>query len=211
MDPTGSTRSSGGYIFAEHPDREAPEARILWHADYDPGTLSVVATPIDVSDPEAICMARLAPWLDIVSGDDGRQHAVVTDGWHRIRLDVEQGSLTEHSAVLLEFRLKGLTTTQARLAPIQRLVTLCRRGCFARSLFSNDPKMERWLTMLRVHDGLLEGATQRQIGESLYPEDRVMVGWNERNDFIRSRIRRLIRDARQMASGGYRRLLSGRR
>lgn len=200
-------RFNGGYIFAEDPACEAHQARILWHRAIDPGTLSVVATPADPGDPEAIPWNRIAPWLVSVTGGDGREHAVLSDGWRRIRLDVEQGSLTGHPAVLLDFAMYGIATSEARVMPLRRLITLCRHGRFARSLFPPEPRMDRWLTMLRVHDALVDGASQREIAMVLFGKDRVRAARDQGNDSLRSRTRRLARDALTMAAGGYRRLL----
>lgn len=85
-------RCNGGFTFAEWPEVEAPDAWLLWHADLDPGTLRLIAGPIGRGDPDAIDPALMAPWLRIVR-DRQVEHAVLSDGWHHIRLDIEQGSL----------------------------------------------------------------------------------------------------------------------
>src|SRR5688500_1806692 len=77
---------NGGFTFAERPEVEAPDARILWRADLDPGTLRVRAAPIEADHPDAIDMAVLAPWLTIVADETG-EHAVLSDGWRHIRID----------------------------------------------------------------------------------------------------------------------------
>lgn len=205
-----SSRSSGGSTFAEDPNRAAPEARIIWHADLDPGTLRVIAVPSDPFDPDSIRTERLAPWLAIATDDEGREHAVLSDGWHRIRIDVEEGSITREEAVLLHYRLLGVASAETRILPLRRFLELCRHGRFARSLFPRDPRVERWLTVLRVHDALAAGASQREIGAALFGEDRILLDWTDSADSLRSRVRRLVRDARTMATGGYRQLMRGR-
>jgi hypothetical protein len=204
------SRSSGGFTFAEHPDRAAPEARIIWHADLDPGTLRVIAVPSDPADPDSIRTERLAPWLAIATDSDGREHAVLSDGWHRIRVDVEEGSIAREEAVLMHYRLLGIASAEPKILPLRRFVELCRHGRFARSLFPRDPRVERWLKVLRVHDALAAGASQREIGAALFGEDRILLDWSEQSDSLRSRVRRLVRDAHTMARGGYRYLLQRR-
>ncbi|MGC6331151.1 DUF2285 domain-containing protein [Rhizorhabdus sp. FW153] len=135
---------------------------------------------------------------------------LLSDGWHHIRLDIEQGRLTGEKAVLLRYRLHGLATVEARLLPLRRLVDLCRHGRFTRSLFPPDPRITRAIIMLRVHDALQEGASQREIGIGLFGAARVAEDWAGRSDSLRSRIRRLVREAREMACGGYRQLMRGR-
>jgi hypothetical protein len=203
----GASRSRGGFTFAEDPDRIAPEARIIWHADLDPGTLGVIALPSDPSDPDSIRTDLLAPWLAIATDGTGREHAVLSDGWHRIRIDVEDGSLAREEAVLLRYRILGIASAETKLLPLRRFLDLCRHRRFARSLFPPDPRTDRWLTVLRVHDALAAGASQREIGAALFGEDRIVLDWSDRSESLRSRVRRLVRDAHVMAQGGYRGLL----
>lgn len=204
--PPAPTPSFGGFTFAERPEVEAPDARILWHAHYDPGTLRVVAGPIARGDPDAIDLALLAPWLTIVRDGQG-EHAVLSDGWHHIRLDVEQGSLAAGEPVLLQYRLTGIASAEPRILPLRRLIDLCRNRRFSKSLYPPDPRLERWILALRVQDALLAGASQRDIARVLFGEMPEQGGGDRRSDSIRSRVRRLVGEARRLASGGYRALM----
>jgi hypothetical protein len=208
---TGPTiRSSGGCTFAERPDLTAPQARIIWRAELDPGTLQVLALPVDPGDPDGFDPARLRPWLAVVTDPDGHEHAVLSDGWHHIRLDVEAGSLREGRPVLFQYRLAGLVSAAPKILPLRRLLELSRRGRFAPSLFPPDRRIERWLALLQVHDALRAGAGQREISEAMFGAARTRADWRGRSDSLRSRVRRLVKDARLMASGGYRSLLRPR-
>lgn len=202
-----SIRFSGGCTFAEHPDRAAPAARIIWHADFDPGTIAVSAISADPSPPDSLRLEQIAPWLFVASDGAGREHVVLSDGWHHIRIDVEEGRLTGEEAVLLNYRLHGLMSVEDRLLPLRRLVALCRNRRFARSLFPRDPGVDRGIEMLRVHDASAEGASQREIGEVMFGTERVRRDWNDASDSLRSRVRRLLRDARAMRRGGYKNLM----
>jgi len=168
----------------------------------------VIAVPSDPDDPDSIVTDRLAPWLAIATDADGHEHAVLSDGWHRIRIDVEEGSIARAEAVLLHYRLLGVASAEPKILPLRRFLELCRRGRFARSLFPRDPRVERWLTALRVHDALAAGASQREIGAALFGEERILLDWRGRTDSLRSRVRRLVRDAEAMARGGYRGLMN---
>ena len=201
----------GGCTFAEHPDLQAPEARIIWHADFDPGTLGVVAAPADPADPDSIRIDRIAPWLAVAIDDWGREHAVLSDGWHHIRLDIEEGRLEGQEAVLFHYRLCGLASAETRLLPLRRFLDLCRHRRFARSLFPRDSWIDRGIEMLRVHDAIGQGASQREIGAALFGDGRVRQDWSADSDSLRSRVRRLVREARMMARGGYRQLMRRRR
>lgn len=200
-------RARGGCTFAEDPARSAPEARIIWHADLDPATLSVAAIPTDHSDPDGIDLERVASWLTVVTDPGGCDHAVLSDGCHHIRLDVAQGRLAGETMVHLHYRLHGLGKAEAGVLPLRRLLHLHRYRRFARSLFPRDPWVERGIQLLRVHDALADGASQREIGAVLFGAQRAVEDWNDRSDSLRSRIRRLVREAKALAQGGYRDLM----
>lgn len=200
-------RFNGGFIFAERPDLEAPEARIIWHSEFDPSTLRISVIPVNRDGPDHLDATRLAPWLAVATDSDGHEHAVLSDGWRRIRIDVEAGSLAEGGLVLLEYRLTGIAGAQSAVFTLRRFLQFALHRRFAASLFPHDPRMERWLTLLRVSDALRAGASQREIGRALFGDARVDLDWNGRSESLRSRVRRLVGDARAMARGGYRFLL----
>jgi hypothetical protein len=185
----------------------APEARILWRAEIDPGTLQVIACPIDRPSRDAVDLDLLKPWLTTVAGSEGREHAVLSDGRRRIRLDVLRGSLALGGMVLLHYRLRGVRTAEHKLLPLNRLLTLCRAGSFAPSLFPRERRLHRWIDLLRVADALADGSTYQDIAIALFGRDRVARDWNDGGRSLHSRVRRLVAGARRMAGGGYRDLL----
>ena len=203
----GPRRPTGGFTFAEHPNRAAPDARIVWHANFDPTILPVRAMPADPADPDAIRLDALAPWLTVVAGIDGQEHAVVSDGRHHLRFDVVSGRLSGSDAVVLDYVLRGVHSAGPRLLTLRRLLGVCRLGHFPAGLFPADPKMPRLVATLRVGDALHTGASQREIARVLFGAEAVALYWDGRSDAVRSRLRRLVREARAMTAGAYRRLL----
>lgn len=200
---------NGGFTFAERPEIEAPDARIIWRSDLDPGALTVAAEPSVAGHPDAIDLVSLAPWLTIV-GDEAGEHAVLSDGRHHIRIDVEQGSLAAGQPVILQFRLRGLAAAEPKLLPLRRLFDLCRHRRFSLSLYPPDRRAGRVILALRVHDAVRAGASQREIAHILYGEDRTTPSGAQRADSLRSRVRRLVADAGRLARGGYRTLMKQR-
>lgn len=194
----------GGSTFAERPELEAPDARIIWRAEFDPGTLRARALPIEPGDPDAIDATTLEPWLTIIADRSG-EHAVLSDGWRHIRIDIEQGSLAAGRPVVLEYRLFGIASVRPRILPLRRLVDLVQKRRFARSLYPRDERIDRWITALRVYDAISDGASQRDIGVALFGERYQPT--RSGSDSLRSRVRRLIGEARRLAAGGYRVLL----
>ena len=197
----------GGFTFAENPEISGPWARLIWSADSDPGTIEVEALPARPDSGDAVDPAAFAEWLSLVRAEDGREHVVISDGFRRIRLDIVAGSLAA-GPVRLRYRLEGISALRPRVLPLRRLLALCDNRRFAVSLFPVDPKIARLVAMLRVHDGLIAGASLGDLAEVLYGSDGGDAKVR-RSDSLRSRVRRLVREARAMAAGGYRDLMRG--
>lgn len=196
------TRGGGASTFAENPATGAPQARIIWRADLDPETLAAVAVEAAPSDPDALDRARLQPWL-AVAVDDAGEHAVLSDGCHHLRLDIEAGSLLSASPIVLHYRIAGLGTAHVKLAPLRRFIDLVRFGRFAPAAMS-DPRIIRHVLVLRVRDALAAGASQREIARAIFGEhDRD----DPAADALRSRVRRLVREARRLQDGAWRDLM----
>lgn len=147
--------------------------------------------------------AALAPWRTVAVDASGAEHVVLSDGWRRIRLDLAAGSLAGEGLVLLHFSLEGLSSAAGKLLPLKRFIDLCRHRRFGRSLFPEDRRIARWILLLRVRDALAAGASHREIATALYGAQRVGRDWSGPSDSLRSRVRRLVRDARAMEQGGF--------
>lgn len=131
-----------GCAFAEDATRPAPFARLLWHADLDPFVLQVRAKPAEGADPEAIDLTRLARWMTIVRGGE-REHVALSDGWHRIRIDVVEGTLIDEGPARLDYLLSGLTRVDAHVLTLRRMLGLWRTGRFKRMLYPGQSSMSR--------------------------------------------------------------------
>ncbi len=136
---------------------------------------------------------------------------MLSDGYRRIRIDVEEGSFAGGSPILLRYAIHGAVDrdTEARLLPLRRLAGLFRTGRFLPALFPVERRIERLIDVLRVADALEAGASQRDVAAALFGSERVSSDWLGVSDSLRSRVRRLVREARRLAAGGYRGLLRG--
>lgn len=201
-------RCCGVFTFAESPEVAAPDARIIWHASLDPGTLTVRAEPAPSSDPDAVDPACLSRWLTVVVDGDGREHAVLSDGKHHLRLDLEAGSLASEQAVILHYHLYGIGSATDRVLTLRRLHHLLRYHRFSRALYPLDRRVPRAIVQLRVRDALQEGASIGDIAAVLFGSGLARDA--RRSDSLRSRVRRLIHEARHLAAGGFRNMLRER-
>ena len=142
----------------------------------------------------------------MVVSTDGGEHVVLSDGYRRIRIDVEHGTLCE-GPVHLSYEILGITGVEAKVLTLRRLLALCRLGRFARNLHPPESLAPRWVAALRVQDAMHEGTSQREIAAVLYGEQSLSVSREHGSDFLRLRVQRLVRAGRYMMSGGYRALL----
>lgn len=198
-----TSERSGLHAF-EPPHLTVPDARPLWCANIHPFVLGVEANPDKGED--AFDLERVSASSTLVKAPDGREHLLISDGLHTIRIDVLAGSLAS-GPVGLRYRLAGLASVECPLLTLRRLLALWRTGRFCRSLHPDEAMARRWVLMLRAHDALASGAAQRAIAGELLGSSAVRARWRVEEPSLRSRAQRLARSARLMAFGGYRDLL----
>ena len=151
-------------------------------------------------------LERFAPSSLLVTSAEGPEHLLISDGFHAIRLDVMSGTLAA-GPVRLHYRLAGLASADRPVLTLRRLLALSRTGQFCRSLYPREVRARRWILMLRAFDALAGGADQREIGSVLLSPEADEPRWRTRSPSLRSRVQRLVRVARRMASDGYIELL----
>jgi hypothetical protein len=195
-----------GLIAFEAPALAVPEARPLWAVTAHP--LVLAAEPDGRCGPDDTFDLQSLRGLARLVARDGREHLLLSDGLRAIRLDAPPGTFSA-GRVCLRYRLFGLASAELPLLTLRRLIALCATGGFARSLHRPEARARRWVLMLRTSDALAQGASQRQIAESLFSRSTSEPCWRIREGSVRSQVQRLVRSARAMAARGYRKLLLG--
>ena len=137
---------------------------------------------------------------------DGHELLLLSDGEHRLQMEVTAGSLLD-GPVCLRYELSGFRHIEAKTLTLRRLLLLCRLGRFPRGLFPPERRAYRWVMALQAHDGIQAEASHRQIATALFSEKVVKEDWCGRSDYLRLRVQRLVRVAEQLVNGGYRDLL----
>jgi hypothetical protein len=183
----------------------APLARPVWRAGLQPVLQAVASSP--GRPEENFELARLSHLATVVAGEGG-EHWLFSDGRTSLRLDVIEGTLLE-GPVGLELRIPGLAGLDSQLETLRKLLTLLRTG----RLPPPQPvaRLARQILLLRAHDALACGATQRQIAEQLLSVAPLASPWRLEDPSLRLRAQRLVHGARRMASGGWLDLLGGDR
>lgn len=189
----------------EVPGLAVRAARPVWCAGVHPYVLDVEAGPPD--GEEAFDLGRFGAISTLVTAGNGREHLLISDGLRAIRIDVLQGSLKD-GRVQLHYLLAGFTAAERPLLTLRRFLALWRTGRFSPGLHTAGARAGRLVLMLRAHDALMSGATQREIAAELLSGEAGEDRWRVRAPTVRSQVQRLVRGARVMAAGGYLALLS---
>lgn len=180
----------------EDPDRPSTSARLWWRADTDPHVLVAMAEPgrgADAFDPH-----RLASITSMRTDVDGTERLLLAKGPHALRIDITCGTLRQ-GPVHLAWALSGLGEVLAPMATLHRLIKLHRTGCFAKAGQPSPAQARRMALLLRVHDALADGASQRAIAVLLFGEDHLGTRWRIDAPAYRLRAQRLVQAAGRMA------------
>lgn len=134
-------------------------------------------------------------------------------GCEELTLDTSQGlhrlSIVEGTLLAGPVRLAYLLEAP-RLA--DRLAALHRWDRRPTANSTQDPalspdKLSRRRQLVMTLDALAEGCSLRETAMRLFGEADAARDWNQPSDFLKSRTRRLVSQARSLAAGGYRDLL----
>jgi hypothetical protein len=194
---------NGGCNFAEDPTIDARGVDPQWQ----PCSSSVV---ILIENDDDIHKSQFSLW-DI----PGRKSIVY--GARRLHLTSHVGTKTlrlQLSNLLCDgdsfaFVVSACADPRSGWAARERVRTILSRHRLARSSFAQrQPTHSARLHMraLQALDGVLAGASQREIAAVLFGSEVVTERWHSDGE-LRARVRYLIRRASALMNGGYRRLL----
>jgi len=186
----------------EDPALPARAARPVWRRDW---LRRVLVADARVGGPgdDRLDLARFADLATVVSAG-GPEHLLLSDGTASLRLDLLSGSLLAGPACLV-YRLAGLAALHGPLDTLRALVRLWQSGRLGP--FSPSSRNRRLVLLLRAGDALRDGAAQREIAAGLLSGDAAGVRWRSAAPSLRSRAQRLVKGARLLAAGDWRKLL----
>src|SRR5690606_7820442 len=109
-------------------------------------------------------LSRVAEARAMAASADG-EHWLFGTAARPLRLDIVSGSLCGGPVALT---VHGARLDAAALVALSRLVALAREGRWRPSHFPAERRADRWRQVLRVHDALLAGASQRDIADEFF-------------------------------------------
>lgn len=199
-DPSASpdSRAWGLHRFCD-PVADAVHARPMWTAAFSPYVLRVAV-------PGAGCPILPGDRLLITRMTDiaerGLEHLLISDGYSSLRLDCEEDCSRRVAGA--EFRIAVPTGFAGKMAAMGQVLALIRTG----RLVAADPltpaRSARLTRLLRISDALAADAPQRAIAAHLFGNAAGATRWRVEHPTVRLQVQRLVRNARDMAAGGYR-------
>ena len=144
---------------------------------------------------DALDIREFANLVTVEVDENGVEHWLLSDGRWIVRLDIHEGTLLG-GPVLLEHRLTGFHSADAKMDTLRQLAALAQRGAIPVSLLPRERRAPRWVLELRTADAILAGATQQDMARAFYGS-AVGEDWRSENDSYRLRVRRLVRTARK--------------
>lgn len=178
----------------ERADHDARTARPVWRADIDPFALTATARPC-AHDGGNFELSRLREPMFVID-DAAGEHWLFGSAARGLRLDVRSGTLRRGPATLT-VHLSRLDAPA--LIALGRLIALAGDGGWRRAHFPAERRARRWALVLRVHDALEDGASQRDIADRLFGTSGI-TRWRVQAAPSRRRTQRLVEAARRSAA-----------
>jgi hypothetical protein len=196
---SGGRSDRFGLARLEDPGLDALVARPLWTANVDRAVLSADGRAAGESD--RLDWSSLAPFTTIVSVGRRHKHILLSDGLRSIRVDLSVSSSVAKPA-MLTWHIPSGRGVGLQLAALAQFDALIRLGRFSRSLHPPERRARRWIAMLRVHDALAIGATNREIVTEMFDVPASAARWRSAVGPWRLRVQRLAAGARACLAMG---------
>lgn len=185
-------------FFGDDAETPAHLARLFWNATIDPSVLQAAAESAQPHTQGQFDLFDLPVEASVLVLAD-REELLLGQGNRTIRLSVRTGSLLS-GPVVLEFRTRSTDALIGRSAALQRFAAfqISRAGSIGATRAGSAT---RRLMLLRTLDALANDTRHRQVAMKLFGSEQVEASWSSASDHLRSRVRRLIQQARALALG----------
>jgi Uncharacterized conserved protein (DUF2285) len=195
----GDSAEPFGLWRIEDPTLDALEARPIWTEKFDNGVLQADGRLADAGD--RVDFSQLASFATVAPAGKRRVHILLSDGLRSVRIDL-RGAVPHSVPLALTWHVPGVCDVGMRLTALAQFAALVRLGRFARSLHPPQRRARRWIAMLRVHDAMAAGATNREIVSELYDVPTDAPRWRSAVGPWRLRVQRLASGARACLAMG---------
>lgn len=192
-------RIPGGFIFAIPWTVSALDMPPFWLGSHDSLLLKATAMSCHAHHPGAFNLEHFGARCWLGKSVD-REVLVLEWGCRRQLIEIVSGTLLD-GPVKLGFHVDGWMGLEAQiqaLADFSRHAANSGPRCTCRAV---DGKVVRLATLLRVHDARQAGVRLREIGQFLIDEAVIARDWRGPSDYLKSRVRRAVARAHDLADG----------
>jgi len=195
-----------GLLYLEDPNKDAAEADLVWHPAVCPSVLPAnVVPPSADRSSDCVHLASLPTSATLFLGGDDEQHLLIGRPGHAVQLLCPERPRISSDAIIRP-EIHGCQALEPKFAALKSLAELRRRA--HPTMRVRLPRYVRMLPqILGALDGSLAGASQRDIAARIFGPSTVEQEWRTDSDYLRARVRRLIRKGQELMTSGYRRLL----
>lgn len=204
-----AARKWGLCAFAR-PDLPYGETAVFWSPDVDRSVLPIAAHPtVDGFDRyDVVDFSKLGVSVTVLKLPSAQEYVLLTEGFLTIQFHVLSGTVL-NGPVQITFQPGRLAVRKEELLTIDRFRAFRQNGRFDESLFPRHPRAERWMMVLRTLEfaPLDSEPNYLAMAGALFRSENVRH-WTEENEWIRSRLRRVVTEARALVNGGYLNILA---
>ncbi|HEV2561173.1 MAG TPA: DUF2285 domain-containing protein [Rhizomicrobium sp.] len=192
-----------GCLYTDAPDCNASDATVIWQPERYSRVLPMAAfTPDGAMRAAPFRLHDLRCCATLLMTPDGLQHLFIGNRGRSFQIAVTGASLLKPAHLLTEAILDP-KNGGLRLKSLQCFNDLRATGRLVRSHIPAQPSSPRMRMVIQVLDGALAGVPYRDIAAVLFGKARVEREWDNRNRFLRDRIRRAVKRGRDLMNGGY--------
>jgi len=141
----------------------------------------------------------------VLKAPDGAEHVVLFGGGRQIQLACRGNSMLDDT-VCLAFPIAAMEDQQRKIMALNRLLSVAKFKCIDPNNFKPHPRSRRLRFTIQVLDGMLAGASHREIAIQLYGAEKVAQDWNDPGNHLKDQIRKTVRRGRDLMNGKYRNL-----
>lgn len=193
-----------GLIAFADPDH-ASFRQVFWDRAINPLVLQAYADPGHKMDTDACDLERLCPHMEILRPPTGPCHILLSDQNSCVQIEL-LGEATLEGWVRLRWHLLGVAALRPQLMALHRFAAFYHYGRFPKRQIPPVTRLHRLIQALRTYDAAAEAVPLVQIANALFGPARVQSDWHGQSDYLRSRIKRLLRQSRRLVDDGYCRL-----
>lgn len=197
--------SDGGCDFPVDPLRDVPAANIFWEAGLDTSVVLLTQSPSELPNPGG----RSQTTFEGILRTDDRGDGLLRSGDSAQRVQFLLTTETRADAPLaaaIPLDLDGFDRAEALL----RLLAMLHGRAIPSDTRLTRQQLARQRKMLRAFDAHRDGATQQEIARVIFGAGQLSRDeWQASSN--RHAVMSLLRDARALIAGGYRKLLRHRR